>query len=66
MDMNSVGDDFKVCPCNDKTKGEIMNTIKLLKSGEITNYVRCEECDYCRDTYKCKVLSAEEFETSDN
>lgn len=41
-------------------------TIKLLKSGEITNYVRCEECDYCRDTYKCKVLSAEEFETSDN
>ena len=41
-------------------------TIKLLKSGEITNYVRCEECDYCRDTYKCKVLSAEEFETSDS
>ena len=41
-------------------------TIKLLKSGEITNYVRCEECDYCRDTYKCRVLSAEEFETSDN
>ena len=40
-------------------------TIKLLKSGEITNYVRCEECDYCRDTYKCKVLSAEEFETQD-
>ncbi len=40
-------------------------TIKLLKSGEIKNYVRCEECDYCRDTYKCKVLSAEEFETSD-
>ena len=41
-------------------------TIKLLKSGEITSYVRCEECDYCRDTYKCKVLSAEEFETSDS
>ena len=41
-------------------------TIKLLKSGGITNYVRCEECDYCRDTYKCKVLSAEEFETSDS
>ena len=28
MDMNSVGNDFKVCPCNDKTKGEIMNIIK--------------------------------------
>lgn len=41
-------------------------TIKMLKSGEVTQYVRCEECDYCRDTYKCKVLSAEEFETSDN
>ena len=36
----------------------------VLKSGEVTNYCRCEECDYCRDTYKCKVLSAEEFETS--
>ena len=41
-------------------------TIKMLKSGEVKNYCRCEECDYCRDTYKCKVLSAEEFETSDN
>jgi len=41
-------------------------TIKMLKSGEVKNYCRCEECDYCRDTYKCKVLSSEEFETSDN
>lgn len=41
-------------------------TVKMLKSGEVKNYCRCEECDYCRDTYKCKVLSAEEFETSDN
>lgn len=40
-------------------------TVKLLKSGEVTNLCRCEECDFCRDTYKCKVLSAEEFETSD-
>lgn len=43
-----------------------VGTIKMLKSGEVKNYCRCEECDYCRDTYKCKVLSAEEFETSDN
>ena len=42
-----------------------VGTIKMLKSGEVTNYCRCEECDYCRDTYKCKVLSAEEFETQD-
>lgn len=41
-------------------------TVKMLKSGEVKNYCRCEECDYCRDTYKCKVLSAEEFEASDN
>ena len=41
-------------------------TIKMLKSGEIKNYCRCGECDYCRDTYKCKVLSSEEFETSDS
>lgn len=43
-----------------------LGTVKMLKSGEVKNYCRCEECDYCRDTYKCKVLSAEEFETSDN
>lgn len=42
-----------------------VGTIKMLKSGEVKNYCRCEECDYCRDTYKCKVLSAEEFETQD-
>lgn len=41
-------------------------TIKMLKSGEVKTYCRCEECDYCRDTYKCKVLSSEEFETSDS
>ena len=40
-------------------------TVKMLKSGEVKNYCRCEECDYCRDTYKCQVLSAEEFETAD-
>jgi len=43
-----------------------VGTVKMLKSGEVKNYCRCEECDYCRDTYKCKVLSSEEFETSDN
>lgn len=42
-----------------------LGTVKMLKSGDVKTYCRCEECDYCRDTYKCKVLSAEEFETSD-
>lgn len=42
-----------------------VGTIKMLKAGDVTNYCRCEECDYCRDTYKCRVLSAEEFETQD-
>lgn len=42
-----------------------VGTIKMLKSGEVKNYCRCGECDYCRDTYKCKVLSSEEFETQE-
>lgn len=37
-----------------------------LKKGEI-DPIRCENgaCDYCRDTYECKVMSASEFETHD-
>lgn len=42
-----------------------VGTVKMLKLGEVKTYCRCEECDYCRDTYKCKVLSSEEFETAD-
>jgi len=41
-------------------------TIKMLKSGDVKALCRCEECNYCRDTYKCKVLSSEEFETQDD
>lgn len=40
-------------------------TIKMLKAGEIKAPCRCEECDYCRDTYVCKLFSSEEFETQD-
>lgn len=36
-----------------------------LKSGEIEPMIRCEECDYCRDTYECTVVSTSEFETHD-
>ena len=38
----------------------------LLKNGEI-DPIRCNhsECDYCRDTHKCEVISNEEFELSD-
>lgn len=41
--------------------------IIMLKNGEI-DPIRCEhsDCDYCRDTHKCEVISSEEFETSDN
>lgn len=41
--------------------------IIMLKSGEI-DPIRCErsECDYCRDTHKCEVISSEEFELSDS
>lgn len=36
-----------------------------LKNGEIPKALlaRCEECDYCRDTYECRILSTSEFET---
>lgn len=37
-----------------------------LKSGEIEP-IRCEssDCDYCRDTHTCQVISTEEFEMND-
>lgn len=41
------------------------NKIIMLKNGDIKPAVRCEKCDYCRDTYECKVMSASEFETHD-
>lgn len=41
-------------------------TIIMLKNGEIKP-TRCEssECDYCRDTHVCTVLSTEEFEMNE-
>lgn len=41
-------------------------TIIMLKSGKIQP-ARCEQsdCDYCRDTHKCAVLSTEEFELNE-
>lgn len=39
--------------------------ILKLKSGEIEPAIRCEDCDYCRDTYQCTVVSTSEFETHD-
>ena len=40
--------------------------IIALKSGEI-DPIRCEhsDCDYCRDTHECQLLSTEEFEIND-
>ena len=40
--------------------------IIALKNGEVTP-IRCEhsECDYCRDTHKCEVISTEEFEINE-
>lgn len=40
--------------------------IIMLKSGEIEP-IRCEssDCDYCRDTHVCRVISTEEFEVND-
>lgn len=43
-----------------------MNTDRIigLKTGEIEP-LRCEECDYCRDTYECRVIGSEEFEVGE-
>ena len=40
--------------------------ISDLKSG-IIRPIRCEsgDCDYCRDTYECRIISTSEFETHD-
>lgn len=49
----------------DKVKSHCEHII-MLKSGEIEP-IRCErsECDYCRDTHKCEVISSEEFEVGE-
>lgn len=41
-------------------------TIIMLKTGEVKP-TRCEssECDYCRDTHVCQLLSTEEFELNE-
>ena len=41
-------------------------TIIMLKKGE-AKPIRCEQsdCDYCRDTHECQVISNEEFEVND-
>lgn len=40
--------------------------IIALKNGEVEP-IRCEhsECDYCRDTHKCQIISNEEFELNE-
>ena len=40
--------------------------IIALKNGEVEP-IRCEnsECDYCRDTHKCELISTEEFELNE-
>ena len=49
----------------DRIKGKCQDII-LLKSGEVAP-TRCEnsECDYCRDTHACGVISASEFELNE-
>lgn len=39
--------------------------VTMLRNGEIENLARCETCNYCRDTVKCKIISTSEFETHD-
>lgn len=57
----------------DKRLDEALEDVKrnaekiiMLKNGEI-DPIRCEhsDCDYCRDTHECQVISTEEFEIND-
>lgn len=49
----------------DRIKGNCTDII-MLKNGEVQP-TRCEnsECDYCRDTHKCEVISTDEFELNE-
>ena len=49
----------------DRIKGNCQ-TILMLKNGEVKP-TRCEssDCDYCRDTHKCEVISTSEFELNE-
>lgn len=49
----------------DRIKGNC-ETIIMLKNGEVEP-TRCEssECDYCRDTHVCEVISTSEFELNE-
>ena len=38
--------------------------INALKKGE-EEPLRCEDCEWCRDTYECRVISSEEFEVGE-
>lgn len=49
----------------DRVKRNVPRIIQL-KNGEI-DPIRCEssDCDYCRDTHVCRVISLDEFEAND-
>jgi hypothetical protein len=56
-------------PLLDKALEEVKRNCERvirLKNGDIEP-IRCDSgsCDYCRDTYECKIISASEFETHD-
>ena len=58
----------RIIELNPKMLDSALEVVKMhtdriiaLKSGE-EEPLRCEDCDYCRDTYKCRVIGSEEFE----
>lgn len=61
----------RIIELNSKLLDDALETVKQntdriirLKSGE-QEPIRCEDCDYCRDTYKCRVIGSEEFEVGE-
>lgn len=61
----------RIIQLNDNMLDSALEVVKMhtdriiaLKSGE-EEPLRCEDCEWCRDTYKCRVIGSEEFEVGE-
>lgn len=61
----------RIIQLNDNMLDSALEVVKMhtdriiaLKSGE-EEPLRCEDCEWCRDTYECRVIGSEEFEVGE-
>ena len=61
----------RIIQLNDNMLNSALEVVKMhtdriiaLKSGE-EEPLRCEDCEWCRDTYECRVIGSEEFEVGE-